>query len=429
MGLLEMRVKIFICFCILASPTLAAEESRVVSRVEGGVVRVISLGSGNKMLGLGTGFAVGNEGYLVTNRHVIEDAQRVIVAFKGSRGEPDRVEAQVVWSSSDIDLAFLKIVAGRVHGLTVSDGVPKKAEQVFALGYPGVADFSLNGGKLSSFVEVTATTGSVGRVIAGKWEKIGSSLQIIQHSAPINSGNSGGPLFDGCGRVVGVNTAKALSVVDKGVVDATTGIHFASSSMELVRAAGIANVSLTVDKKPCLLEVTGDKVFSVDLMERPLIPLALVSLVLLALAALGLRLIRKQEIGPATSDSTVEPSRGFPKFGNVPSGQKFCDFSLDGYDSSGARIALPLTFPASNRADIFLGRSVHDANLIVADATVSRVHAKISLENEVVWISDCSSKNGTTLNGRAVSATPVKMAVGDELKLGGVKLRLRRGGR
>jgi len=413
---------------VSASPA-AAQESHVVSRVESGVVRLISLGGDNKLIGLGSGFAIGGDGYLVTNHHVIERAIRVVVAFKGPAGKPDRLEANVVWSSPEVDLAFLKVDAGRIPGLTVAEVVPTKAERVFAIGYPGIADFSLEGSKMSSFVESTATNGSVGRVIVGKWDKEGSSLEIIQHSAPINSGNSGGPLFDQCGRVIGVNTGKALSLIDKGQVDATTGIHFASSSNVLLRAAASAKINVRADAVTCVGRSDLSESIALrngqGISNTAFILGGALLLVFTSLAFLAMRSRSAQKLSTRDGLRATAPSQAQ----GISSTIKPRCYFLEGRDSNGGPLSFTLDHIYLSRPEFYLGRSAQESDLVVADQTVSRRHLRITLGGGSLWVSDCKSKNGTTLNGRQVSSAPTRLVEGDELKLGCVVLRLRGGTR
>ncbi len=404
-----------------------AEEHQVVSKVEPSVVRLISLDGGNKLIGLGSGFAVGSEGYLVTNHHVIEGARRVVAAFKAAGGKPDRLEAAVVWSSPDVDIAFLKVEPGRIPGLTVAEGLPVKAERVFAIGYPGIADFSLEGSKISSFVESTATNGSVGRIITGKWDKEGSSLEIIQHSAPINSGNSGGPLFDQCGRVIGVNTGKALSLIEKGQVDATTGIHFASSSKVLMRAAINAKIPMPYDAAACVTSANNSALSPTGNGQgKPISFYILGGAALMVFSAVGYLVFRARH-APRTMSADGVSTKSSSGGERDLSPKEKQSWSLDGRDSIGAPLRFSLDRIFTVRSGVYVGRSEQESDLVISDQTVSRRHLRIFYEHGSLWVSDCDSKNGTTLNGRQVTNAPSRLAEGDELRIGKVVLRLRRG--
>jgi serine protease Do len=138
----------------------------------------------------GSGFFVSPDGYIVTNDHVIEGAQKITVHTNDDR----TLTATLVGADSATDLAVLK-VAGGGHPFVnfESRARPRVGDWVVALGNP----FDLGG---------TATAGIVSALkrpnISGS-----SYVDYMQIDAPINRGNSGGPTFDVYGRVVGVNSA------------------------------------------------------------------------------------------------------------------------------------------------------------------------------------------------------------------------------
>lgn len=140
--------------------------------------------------GIGSGFILDEEGYIVTNDHVVKEAESIKVILKDQR----EFSAKVVGRDPQTDLALLKIEAGG-HLPTVvlgdSDAV-KVGQWVLAIGSP----FGL---------EHTVTAG----IISAKGRVIGSGPydDFLQTDASINPGNSGGPLVDMSGRVVGINTA------------------------------------------------------------------------------------------------------------------------------------------------------------------------------------------------------------------------------
>lgn len=138
---------------------------------------------------LGSGFILSADGYVITNNHVVDGADEVIV--KNSEGE--EFEAEVIGTDAKLDLALLKIEAKGLRGVKLGDSDRLRVgDWVVAIGNP----FGL---------EQTVTAGIVsakGRVIgAGPYDN------FIQTDAAINPGNSGGPLFNAKGEVIGINTA------------------------------------------------------------------------------------------------------------------------------------------------------------------------------------------------------------------------------
>ena len=143
-----------------------------------------------KQKSLGSGFIISNDGYIFTNNHVVEQADKIIV--KTSDGK--EYEAKIIGTDTNTDIALIKIKADKSLPVTEigdSDRV-RVGEWVIAIGNP----FGL---------EATVTAGIVsakGRVIgAGPYDN------FIQTDASINPGNSGGPLFNMEGKVIGINTA------------------------------------------------------------------------------------------------------------------------------------------------------------------------------------------------------------------------------
>lgn len=139
---------------------------------------------------LGSGFIVGADGYIVTNNHVIADSDGVIVILEGG----EELEAEIVGTDPKTDLALLKVDADRsLPYVAFGDSdTARVGDWVVAIGNP----FGLGG---------SATAGIISA--RGRDIQSGPYDDYLQIDAPINSGNSGGPVFDATGRVIGVNTA------------------------------------------------------------------------------------------------------------------------------------------------------------------------------------------------------------------------------
>ena len=138
--------------------------------------------------GLGSGFIISADGYLITNRHVVDGADKITVKLNDKREFP----AKVIGSDAQSDIALLKIEAHDLPTVTIGDvGSLKVGQWVFAIGAP----FGL---------ERTATKGIVSAL--GRSLPNDTYVPFIQTDVPINPGNSGGPLFDLTGKVVGINS-------------------------------------------------------------------------------------------------------------------------------------------------------------------------------------------------------------------------------
>ena len=138
--------------------------------------------------GMGSGFIISTDGYIVTNHHVVDGADKITIRLNDKREFP----AKVIGSDPRSDIALLKIDAGDLPTVTVGGADNLKVGQwVFAIGAP----FGL---------ERTATKGIVSAL--GRSLPNDTYVPFIQTDVPINPGNSGGPLFDLSGRVVGINS-------------------------------------------------------------------------------------------------------------------------------------------------------------------------------------------------------------------------------
>ena len=153
--------------------------------------------SGNQK-STGTGFAISSNGYIVTNYHVIENAKSIEV--KGINGNFYRkLSAKVIVSDERNDLAIIKINDANFTSLgsipyTFRQGTAEVGENVFVLGYPMTTTMG---------EEVKLTNGIISSKTGFKGD-----ISLYQISAPVQPGNSGGPLFDKNGNLIGIVNAK-----------------------------------------------------------------------------------------------------------------------------------------------------------------------------------------------------------------------------
>jgi S1-C subfamily serine protease len=166
--------------------------------------------------GLGSGFVWDTEGHIVTNNHVVQDADRITITFADGRIE----EAELVGSDRDSDLAVVKVEvsADRLQPIEVVDSNGLKVGQlVVAVGNP----FGLEGTMTVGFVS------ALGRTLPVQMDTPGPAYSIpdiIQTDASINPGNSGGAMVDDRGRLIGVPSAI------RSPVRASAGVGFAIPS-------------------------------------------------------------------------------------------------------------------------------------------------------------------------------------------------------
>ena len=163
----------------------------------------------------GTGFFVGEAGtdpqYIVTNCHVVEE---FILAGKALGGgelhvrfdKDDEVEAYLVDYDAEKDVAILRLAEATGKRVSLQMRVPQEdslGSEAYAVGYPAAADLTVAAVNSFSQKDATVTTGSISRFLT----ESGTGRKLIQTDASLGGGNSGGPLIDGSGAVIGINTA------------------------------------------------------------------------------------------------------------------------------------------------------------------------------------------------------------------------------
>jgi S1-C subfamily serine protease len=142
--------------------------------------------------GLGSGFLISADGLAVTNSHVVHGRRRL----RTETQDGDLLEAEVVGDDPATDLALLKLAARDLPTVELGDSAALQAGQlVIALGHPLGFHSTVSTGVVSA----------LGRAMRSQQGRLIES--VVQHTAPLNPGNSGGPLLDSRGRVVGINTA------------------------------------------------------------------------------------------------------------------------------------------------------------------------------------------------------------------------------
>ena len=139
---------------------------------------------------LGSGVIIGSEGYILTNQHVVDGADEILIALPDGRGS----QAILVGQDKDTDIAILQIPLGGLEGIRIADSnALRVGDVVLAIGNP------LNVGQTVTMGIVSAT----GRNRIG----LNTFENFIQTDAAINPGNSGGALVNARGELIGINTA------------------------------------------------------------------------------------------------------------------------------------------------------------------------------------------------------------------------------
>lgn len=230
----------------------AADTATLLEIIEDQTVMVLRI-AGDRS-GTGSGFFVGPD-LVVTNHHVIATAEDEVGTVYVTNRRLGRLhEAKVEASLGPLQTAGGDYALLRVHGVSVpyytlrSSVETMKLQNVIAAGYPGAiletdANFqALRRGDMSAIPDVSVTAG-----IVNTEQDLGPVTRALIHTAVISPGNSGGPLVDGCGRAVGVNTF--------GRTADQRHLNFALATTDLLRFLAEAGVEPAADGSACTPQV------------------------------------------------------------------------------------------------------------------------------------------------------------------------------
>ena len=236
-------VSAFIVIALAALPA-SAQQSADIDAAARSVVRVVVIEDrdGEAGLGMGSGVAV-TPNRIVTNAHVVESAVERggtvgIIPSEGSK----RYFGQVIAYDPSIDLAIIALKTGRIEPVALYSGRVSDGAGVAALGYPAGVDRAMASG-VEEVVRPQSPMKSLGH-IGGT--RTNARFDTVVHDANIGRGNSGGPLVDACGRVVGINSFLSVS---EGI---DSPFAFALSVRELLPFLKKAGVEPTIVTTPCL---------------------------------------------------------------------------------------------------------------------------------------------------------------------------------
>ena len=209
---------------------LTAQE--VYEAVNPSVVSVVTYLDGS--VSVGTGVILSEDGYIVTNNHVIEGGRQCEIYL--STGF--RMDAKLVGRDEETDLAVLKVEGEKLPAAAIgSSDLMVVGDQVYAIGNP-----------LGLELRGTLTDGLVS-AINRDVNVDGTTMTLIQTNAALNSGNSGGPLINAWGQVIGINTIKMVSEYEDDTVE---GLGFAVPSSTVAHVVNSIIATGQVQPEPVL---------------------------------------------------------------------------------------------------------------------------------------------------------------------------------
>lgn len=346
--------------------------------------------SGQMSYWRGTGFFVGEEGkdptYIVTNCHVVEE---FILAGKALGGGELHVmfdkdteeEAYLVDYDYEKDVAVLKL--DKATSLRSALQLREAAEgtlgnEVYAVGYPLAADLTVQSVTSASKSDATVTTGSISRFLT----ESGTGRKLIQTDAALSGGNSGGPLVDGDGAVIGINTAGS------------------NLDQNLFYAVSVSEILPLLDRNNITYSLYAEKSSNTGLFIGIGAVVAVVVIILMSK--------KKKGVAPAPVKETVKEA---PKAAGTP---VIRSMSLQ---HGGMVVQL-------HHQPVQIGRDSATCRLAFRDDTpgVSSRHCQVYFDeqDQVFVVTDLNSTYGTFLAGgqRIAPESPVKLPAKSSIYLG-----------
>ena len=353
----------------------------------------------------GSGFAVTPD-TIVTNAHVVEGVEGDLAPYGArpnfvaidSNGDPIQVVSYQAFPL--IDLAVLRVARNDLVPVSILDAPLNIGQEVWAMGYPGVGDL------LSPSRTAQVTFG-----VVQSYEEFSNpprygSTRLIRHNAEINHGNSGGPLLNRCGQVVGVNT---LGREEAGAT------KYSVNSQELV-------VHLGLQRRPIRPSNVVDACRSGGGVEPWMIGAGM-GLVLAAVGG-GAVAYRRRAPSPAGGSSGPGPaaSGAAGRRAEKPARDPMLVLQVAAQDGTG-----PVDLKAPIRPDrpVTIGRADNN-DIVLAFSTVSRNHLKIEMIGASLLVTDLGSANGTLIDGREIAPrTPRSIPPDTPIEIGTLRARIR----
>jgi S1-C subfamily serine protease len=241
------RLATVLCLAVAAllpsSPALAdVQDIAAASRSVVRVALVATDGDNAYFVGHGSGVVVA-PGRVLTNAHVVEltrSEQNIVIGIIPSQGAKSYGGRVIAYSPGN-DLALIAVEGADLPVATFFAAAPVDGQQVTAIGYPGSVDRA-QGMSIEDIIHPMSAVRTTGTVSGGRASK---QFDTVLHTAPLASGNSGGPLVDECGRVLGINSFGSLS----DGADAEYG--FAVSNREIANFLRQAGVQVHRSSEPC----------------------------------------------------------------------------------------------------------------------------------------------------------------------------------
>ena len=366
--------------------------------------------NGNELVGTGSSFPIG-EDIFVTNYHVVIDAVtksstydiKALVDVKS--GKYITKEVEILNFDEEKDLAVIRIIGLSMSPLKLISGLDDETTRdkysdstVFSIGFPGSSDLLQNGTVTKSNIEPASKKGIVSKYSNFKIDKdFTETTNMIETDATINGGNSGGPLVDECGNVIGIAEMKL-------VVTAVDNVFYAIRVDELISFLDAYNIDYSTTRgcASSIFKNSGNLFWYL---------LAGLFIIIVLLVFYISRLHQsKSSLSEIINDkiASMQHKKNHNKL-EIKQGEVY----LKSLTINAEDIVL------SKNKSILIGRS-SKCDIQIKNSHLSGMHLKVKLlEDKRIFVVDLESTNGSYLNGeKLISKKPFELTRGSKLILG-----------